>query len=139
MVKRPKTKKPKAGGLAALAKLPRQNEDEIDFPDPWASPGARMPPRPPGWKPRLPAPLPPQLRPRVGGRPLQDPKDKREARYAMRMHENLMDEIVRNARRRGWKASQWIEKVLIDAVNNEAGSPVVDAIGRYLQRENEDR
>ncbi|MBX9826535.1 MAG: hypothetical protein K2Y27_16290 [Xanthobacteraceae bacterium] len=143
MVKRAKTKKPKkAGGLAELVKLPRQREDEFDveYPDPWAPPGKLLPPRPPGWRPRLPGPLPPQLRPhRVGGRPLQDPNDKRNARFAMRMHDDLMAEAQRNARRRGWKVSQYFEKVLIDAVNADAGTPVVDAIGRYLQRDDKDR
>ncbi|MBX9847409.1 MAG: hypothetical protein K2Z80_37085 [Xanthobacteraceae bacterium] len=136
MVKRAKTKKParkKAGGLAALAKLPRQDENEFEaYPDPWAPPGKGPPPRPPGWKSRLPGPLPPNLRPhRIGGAPLQDPEDRRDAHFAMRMHENLMEALRRNSRRRGWKVSQYVEKILIDAVNAEAGSPIVDAVRRY--------
>ena len=48
------------------------------------------------------------------------------------MHPDLRDETTRLARMQGWKMSQWIEKALVDAVNDENGRDVVDRIGRYV-------
>jgi len=36
------------------------------------------------------------------------------------------------ARSLGWKSSQLIEKAMIDLVNSAHETPVVDAIGRYI-------
>jgi hypothetical protein len=76
----------------------------------------------------------PKARPRVGGRALQDPDDRREARFAMRLHHDLMEQLAAIAREKGCKVSQVIEDVLIEFVNTKAGEPVVDAIGRSLRR-----
>lgn len=143
MVKRAKTpKRKKVTPLAELARrrppeeAPEPNYPEEDEYDPSVYPGRTIEPLPKGWRPRIPGELPPQLRVRlhrVGGAPLQDPLDKREARYALRLHQDLMAEVAAMARARGWKVSQLIEKTLIDLVNSDRKTPIVDQIGRYIR------
>ena len=132
MVKRRKTTPTKGARLAALKRAQPRPPADDEGPDQHWDPHR---PIGPDWKPRVPArPLP---RPRVGGPPAQDPGDIRSDRYAMRMHPHLRAELVSLARQRGWKASQWIEKALIDAVNRERGSEVLDQIGRYRAESDE--
>ncbi len=59
--------------------------------------------------------------------------DRREARYALRIHPDLKAELGRLARSTGVKVSTIVERAIIKAVNDSAGKPVVDAIGRYIK------
>lgn len=64
------------------------------------------------------------------GRPTIDPEDLRTARFAMRMNPDLMDEIARKARQLGFNRSNYVERVLIREMNEQAGFPMFDAVGR---------
>ena len=123
MVKRRKTAKAKPSGLASL---PQGRQDERRFDDDFDPDLGHRRTGPGGATLRVPRMY------RVGGAPLQDPKDKRLARFAMRMHPDLIDSVAQLARSKGWKVSQLVEKTLIDLVNGESKRPIVDQIGRYI-------
>jgi hypothetical protein len=125
MVKKPK--KPaakKASGLASLRGRPPEDEYQ-DIPD--YPPEAYT--RRPG-EPQSPLRLPRPVRlPRIG-----DPEDYRTERYGMRIHPDLRAELEALAREEGFRLSQWIERVLIDAVNRARGRDVLDRVGRRRTR-----
>jgi hypothetical protein len=137
MVKRRKTQKRRKTGLASL---PGERQDhawetrqyDIAVHGPNIAPGKLLGPPPADWRPpRIPRA---SWRPtRSGGGPLLDPDDRREARYGLRLHADLLAEVAKLARARGWKTSQLIEKTLIDLVNAGRKKPVVDGIGRHIE------
>jgi hypothetical protein len=69
----------------------------------------------------------------AGGRPPSDPEDLRSARIGMRIHPDLRKELDRRAREEGLRLSMYIERILIDRINVDAGHPILDKIGRYAQ------
>ena len=68
---------------------------------------------------------------RPRGRPPGDPEDLRTERVAVRAHKDLVNELNHLAREQGVTRSVMIERLLIDFVNDEARSEIVDMIGRY--------
>jgi hypothetical protein len=69
---------------------------------------------------------------RPRGRPRGDPDDLRTERIAVRAHKDLVNELNFLSRHKGVTRSVLIERLLIDLVNDEARTIVVDAIGRYI-------
>ena len=63
--------------------------------------------------------------------PRGDPADNKTARYALRLHPDLLHEATELARSRGQKLSQLIERALIEVVNDAQKRPILDPIGRY--------
>ena len=60
-----------------------------------------------------------------------DPADEKSKRFGFRLHPDLMAEMVKLARLEGVKLSAFVEKALINWVNEKGGSEKLDAIGRY--------
>lgn len=118
MVKKSKT----FGGLRSLPK--RRPSEDYDLPPD----DAKFPPLPPGTRLRVP-------RGRPKGITVGDPADFRTARFGMRIHPDLKEEIEAQARKEGFRFSQWIERVLVDGVNRARGREVLDKIGRRYSRE----
>jgi len=70
--------------------------------------------------------------PNKGGRPPFDPLDVRTDRLGFRCHPNLREEVERAARDDGMRISMWMERALIQAVNDRRGHKVLDLIGRRI-------
>ena len=67
-----------------------------------------------------------------GGRPPFDPLDVRTDRLGLRCHPDLREEVERAARDDGMRISMWMERALIQAVNDRRGHKVLDLIGRRI-------
>jgi hypothetical protein len=67
-----------------------------------------------------------------GGRPPFDPLDVRTDRLGFRCHPDLRVEVERAARDDGMRISMWMERALIQAVNDRRGHKVLDLIGRRI-------
>jgi hypothetical protein len=69
-----------------------------------------------------------------GGRPRHDPADLRSDRLVVRIHPDLMSELIEASREQGISRSLFVERVLLTFLNSRRpdGHPQrLDRIGRY--------
>ena len=65
------------------------------------------------------------------GRPPKDPLDLRSLRFSFRVHPDLFAQMTRQARDQGLPVSLYVERAVIDRVNQECGREILDRIGRF--------
>lgn len=68
----------------------------------------------------------------VGGRPKRDPASLRSERLVLRIHPDLMECLTGIAAENGLTRSLIVERAMVTFINNAAGEPILDSMGRRL-------
>ena len=71
----------------------------------------------------------------LGGRPGVDPEDLKTVRISIRLHPDMFDALAVLARRAGLNRSVAAQRILIAAINADAGYDLLDAIGRRIDHD----